>query len=358
MKNMRAVIKQFCQDESGAVMVLVALGMVVLIGMMGVVIDGGRGYLERQKMQNALDAAALAGAQELPNTSTATLTALEYASLNGLNPDNLVVSFPSSGMIRVECTEDIDMYFLPVFNINQKSVNAFAGAAQDYSPAWASYTLFSGSSSDRLQINGNTYYIDGSSHTNDDFKANGSSLTITGICDAVGSISVNGSSMSIPHRRAYSDYIDLPDYSEQVREQAESAGNVYYTDMHYNGNSVNVENPICVDGEVHLNGNNINGCGAILAEEDIHINGNMINNSSSDAICLYSQEDIHVNGNDITISGILYAPNGEIKLNGNNINITGKVIANTISINGNTITITDDDSALQALPSSGVRLVL
>jgi len=358
VQDVRDSIERFYKDERGAVMVLVALGMVVFISMAGLVIDGGREYLERQKIQNALDAAALAGAQELPDTSAATLAALDYASLNGLNPHNLVVFFPSSGMITVECTEDIDMYFLPVLNINQKSVNAIAGAAQDYSPAWASYTLFSGSSTERLQINGNTYYIDGSSHTNDDFKANGSSITITGICDAVGSISVNGSSMSIPHRQAYSSHIELPDYSEEVREQAESAGNVHHTDIHYNGNNVNVEDPIYVEGEVHLNGNNISGCGAILAEEDIHINGNMINNSSSDAICLYSQQDIHVNGNDITISGILYAPNGEIKLNGNNINITGKVIANTISINGNTITIMDDDSALQALPSSGVRLVL
>ncbi len=358
MRNMRGAIRKFCLDESGAVMVLVALGMVVLIGMVGLVIDSGRVYLEQQKVQNALDAAALAGAQELPDTNAATLTALDYASLNGLNPDDVVISFPTSSLMTVEYTEDVDMYFLPVLNINQKSVNAIAGAAQDYSPAWGAYTLFSGSSTTRLQINGNTYYIDGSSHTNDDFKANGSSITLTGICDAVGSISVNGSSMNIPHRQAYSSYIELPDYSEQIQQQAETAGNVFHTDVHYNGNNVNVEDPIYVEGEVHLNGNDISGCGAILAEENIHINGNMINNSSSDAICLYSQGDIHVNGNDIEIHGILYAPNGEIQLNGNNICITGKVIANTISIAGNTITISDDDTALETLPSSGCRLVI
>ncbi len=358
MKHIRGVAKRLCFDECGAVMVLVALGMVVLIGMAGLVIDAGRGYLERQKIQNALDAAALAGAQELPDTSAASSVARDYAALNGLNPDDIIISFPSSGMITVECTEDIAMYFLPVFNINQKSVNAIAGAAQDYSPAWASYTLFSGSSTERLQISGTTQNINGSSHTNHNFKASGYGITITGICDAVGSISVNGNGMNILHRQPYSSYIELPDYSEQIRQQAEAAGNVFHTDVHYNGNNVNLQDPIYVEGEVHLSGNNISGCGAILAEEDIHINGNMINNSSSDAICLYSQGDIQVNGNNIEIHGILYAPNGEIKIPGNNISITGKVIANTISISGNTFTIDDDDTALEALPSSGVRLVL
>ncbi len=358
MKHIRGVVKRLCFDESGAVMVLVALALVVIVGMAGLVIDSGRLYLENQKIQNALDAAALAGAQELPNTNAATLAALEYAALNGLNPDELIIAFPSSSLITVEYTEEVKTYFLPVLGINEIQAGKLAGASQDYSPAWGSYTLFSASPSKDLKISGNTYYIEGSTHTNDDFKASGNTLTITGICDAVGSISVNGNNMDIPHRRAYSSHIDLPDYSEQVREQAESAGNIYHTNIHYNGNSINVENSIYVDGEVHLNGNNIIGCGAILAEDDIHINGNTIYNGSSDAICLYSLGDIHVNGNDLTINGILYAPNGEIKINGNNITINGKVISNTISLSGNTLNIIDDDSALQALPSSGCRLVI
>ena len=43
-------------------MVLMALSMVVLLGVVGLAIDGGNLYLQRRQMQNAADAGAYAGA--------------------------------------------------------------------------------------------------------------------------------------------------------------------------------------------------------------------------------------------------------------------------------------------------------
>ncbi len=51
--------------EQGQTIVLVVLALVALIAMLGLAIDGGTVYLERRRMQNAADGAALAGARRL-----------------------------------------------------------------------------------------------------------------------------------------------------------------------------------------------------------------------------------------------------------------------------------------------------
>jgi Flp pilus assembly protein TadG len=53
------------RDERGATIVLAALAMVALLGLTGLVIDGGRAYSDHRQAQNAADAAALAGAGAL-----------------------------------------------------------------------------------------------------------------------------------------------------------------------------------------------------------------------------------------------------------------------------------------------------
>lgn len=52
-------------DESGVVLVLLAVGLVVFLAVAAVAIDLGVGYASSRQMQNAADAAALAGAQEM-----------------------------------------------------------------------------------------------------------------------------------------------------------------------------------------------------------------------------------------------------------------------------------------------------
>lgn len=57
-----STLKRGKTNESGQSLVLVGISMVVLVGMLGMAIDLGRGFAERRKMQNAADAGALAGA--------------------------------------------------------------------------------------------------------------------------------------------------------------------------------------------------------------------------------------------------------------------------------------------------------
>lgn len=349
-------ITKIISSEKGSTIVLVTVMMTVLIAMIGIVVDVGYAFLEKQKIQNAVDAAALAGAQELTDTSKALAKAYELAIQNDLEQSAVQVSFEDSNRkIVVESTKNIQFSFVSVLNIVNTDVGAKAAAAIT-SHGIFDYTLFSGSSCKDLKLNGNSILVNGSIHTNDDLKVNGSRIEVTGISKAVKKISVNGCRIDIPHRAPYSSYVDMPDYTNEIKEQAEAAGQVFSSSKNYNGNNVYVDNSIYVKGEVHLNGNSIVGVGALLAEDDIHINGNLIKQDSDDAICLYSEKDIKVNGNNIVINGILYAPNGEISLNGNNITVNGKVIGNTVKINGNEINIIDDNIA-SGVFSTSIKLV-
>lgn len=80
MKNIFGKFK----DESGQALVIVALSLVVLLGATALSVDLGMAYNAKAKLQAAADAAALAGAQDLPDAAAAILTAEEYAGLNGV----------------------------------------------------------------------------------------------------------------------------------------------------------------------------------------------------------------------------------------------------------------------------------
>ncbi len=80
--------------EEGQAMVMVAVAMIVMIAMAALVMDGGYAYLERRRVQNAADAAALAGVRSLAkgDNETAIRVAInDYALRNGITSPNTSV---------------------------------------------------------------------------------------------------------------------------------------------------------------------------------------------------------------------------------------------------------------------------
>ncbi|MGZ4315816.1 MAG: pilus assembly protein TadG-related protein [Gaiellaceae bacterium] len=72
------------RDERGQAIVLMTLSLVVIMGMAALVLDVGNWYHTKRRLQGTADAAALAGAQLLPNDSSgAQSQALTYANKNG-----------------------------------------------------------------------------------------------------------------------------------------------------------------------------------------------------------------------------------------------------------------------------------
>jgi hypothetical protein len=91
--------------ESGQAFVFVAFVLMALVGMAALVIDGGSWYRAQRHLQTAADAAALAGAQELPtNQTSATTVALDYARRNYAGIPDPTVTFPDPGTIDVAAT--------------------------------------------------------------------------------------------------------------------------------------------------------------------------------------------------------------------------------------------------------------
>ena len=58
-------IKSLLKNENGNMMVMFAISIVALLGAVAMVVDIGRLYHEKSILQNAVDAAALGGAQGL-----------------------------------------------------------------------------------------------------------------------------------------------------------------------------------------------------------------------------------------------------------------------------------------------------
>jgi hypothetical protein len=71
------------RGESGQALVVILLMMTVLLGMAALVIDVGYAYYTQRSLQASADAAALAGAQQLPSSSAAIATAKEYGGAVG-----------------------------------------------------------------------------------------------------------------------------------------------------------------------------------------------------------------------------------------------------------------------------------
>lgn len=121
------------RDERGQSVVLLVLFLFVLIGMVGAVIDVGSWFRADRQLQSVADAAALAGAQEIPiNTGLATSKAVQYAGKNGgaLPAGNVTYQSytTANDTISVSVTEAAPTVFTKVFGINSVTVHAAAKA--------------------------------------------------------------------------------------------------------------------------------------------------------------------------------------------------------------------------------------
>lgn len=119
---------KFARNEQGTVAVLVALSMMVLIGLTAIVIDGGRLFLEQSRLQKAIDAAVLAGAQELPTRpDLARQQAEQAASANGISVNEIVLTFENGNtLIRAQTARTEPLTFGNALGFSSSNVEAKA----------------------------------------------------------------------------------------------------------------------------------------------------------------------------------------------------------------------------------------
>lgn len=88
--------------QRGAVIILVAVGLVALIGFVALVVDLGNLYVRKSELQNGADAAALSGAREIDGTVTglkkAQDAAIATAKLNGAGFERMQVTLSDTNI--------------------------------------------------------------------------------------------------------------------------------------------------------------------------------------------------------------------------------------------------------------------
>jgi Flp pilus assembly protein TadG len=131
------------KNERGQAIVLMVLALVVLIGMAALVLDVGAWFRTKRRLQGTADAAALAGAQQLPNDpSAAKSMAQNYADQNGgsvAGGDIVITStYGPNDTISVKAAKTDPGIFSGVLGISSTNIDARAKARVD-SPAQARY---------------------------------------------------------------------------------------------------------------------------------------------------------------------------------------------------------------------------
>jgi Flp pilus assembly protein TadG len=121
------------KQNCGQAYVITVLFLVVLLGMSAAVLDVGSWYRSQRAVQATADAAALAGAQELPyDTALARSVAVQWANKNGGGVASGGVTFSSkvvaNDTINVVGSRPAKGFFAKVFGLKSITVTARASA--------------------------------------------------------------------------------------------------------------------------------------------------------------------------------------------------------------------------------------
>jgi Flp pilus assembly protein TadG len=121
------------KNERGQALVLTAVAMVMVCGMAALVLDVGNWFRDKRRLQGTADAAALAGAQALPNdASGAKNQALNYANQNGgdVAGANIVITsvYQANDTIAVKAQRNDPGIFSRVIGTTSADITASAKA--------------------------------------------------------------------------------------------------------------------------------------------------------------------------------------------------------------------------------------
>lgn len=117
---------------------LVAAGMLVILGIAALAFDAGFMFLEKRDQQNAADAAAIAGARFLPdNAGAAGAEAINIASQNGFTTggdQTVTITFPAPERIAVDIEDTTPSFFARIWGLVSHEVASRAVAINGVQP--------------------------------------------------------------------------------------------------------------------------------------------------------------------------------------------------------------------------------
>lgn len=336
--------------DSGQAAVMFLLLIPIIIAFIGLAMDISLVFYNKAVLQDALDLSALAAVQEtVKNHGQVESTAIEYGRKNGVNANELKVKHPYNNdnyKVQLIGTRTIELTFLPIIGIKTTTISATSVAEAYlenktvYQEKGLDYAIFSGSVDVHLDIKGNSSIVNGNIHGNKNVNYQGTGHVLNGNLEVSGGkiggenkVTVNGS------KNLTSPVLPMPNLAFQ--DYASKANKTFQGDQIFN--NVTIDGVWLINGNVKFNGGRIVGKGIILATGSIDFPGNNVQYSSSDdLLALYALGDITLSCTNNNINGVLYAPNGTIRINGSNNTFYGALIANSVqwatsdlTINGN-----------------------
>ncbi len=354
--------------------VLIAILLSALLGMAALAVDVSVAHLEDARLQNALDAGVLAGASALPDTLAAEALAREYIRRNGAENADVTISFEGNNLIITAAgTITTPTLFGGVLQSDGLDRAAYA-KAEKYRAVMAGpfeYRLFSGSRTHTLNLGGQ-FTINGSVHSNGSVSISPSTGTVTGAVEGCNTVYVNQWTATAGSQVPGADYIPMVDFTsvvegvlpaqyethvtgadmKKIKTQQVYTGNVYVEgdlsipntavitgNLYVNGNlTINGGAPVVVlNGSVYATGNisfnntaQINGC--VFAGGNINFNGGGLYMTSSNQVCIYSQHgDVYLSTACSQVTGIIYAPEGNVQVVGGNTDFYGSIVGDTLT---------------------------
>lgn len=314
----------------GQAYVIVVLGLMVVLATGAIVIDIGHLLLVKNRAQNAVDAAALAGASLIPTDYTAAaVKAQTFVVNNGFAQAEAAITTPYNGQadqIEVVITSQVGLMLARLFGQTISTVRARAVAQSSgtvTAPGALDYAVVSGGN---LDIAGSNNTFSGKIHANNQGKLTGSSNTGNAAFSAYSTIKVTGSGNVFPEFQPNRPKVIFPTLDiNSITYDTVYDGDHQITDSD-NGKLIRVNG----DASLPISGKTFTNL-TIIATGKIHVSGSdiTINNDytahpQTGSITFYAGGEIHLSGSDINIQGLLWSKK-RFKLSGSSMTINGAV---------------------------------
>ncbi|WP_226376892.1 TadE/TadG family type IV pilus assembly protein [Oceanobacillus halotolerans] len=139
---MRSIFKRLKRQEKGNIALLMAVALGGMLLMVGLVIDGGHLFMSKSHLQKTANAAALSGAQEIPNTEAAVNQVVADVLASHEETTSLQESVIEQGkQVKVVLQKEVPVFFATLFGVDSIPITVKAtaslqvmGAAKDAVP--------------------------------------------------------------------------------------------------------------------------------------------------------------------------------------------------------------------------------
>lgn len=364
------MLKRYCRGQT--IVVLIAT-FIVLMLMLALAMEWGRLTRARTEMQQWCDAAALAGAADLPNANTAKSTAASYyarnlglgendykligtqgnTSIYRIGTDKVYITTPYESdtarslgispeyVIRVCSERDVGLYLGQLVGVESMMASACATGVNE--GAGACYVFYNCDPDNSITVTGSNVgervSINGRVHTNQDFIVHGHNHRASGPVTVAGRVIITGTGHSFNIVRVplqpCPEFPRMPVSLDDYRRMAQQSGQLII------GRDYRIDRNNPPSGVVFVEGGDIVGGGVGVSANvtliavrvggrggNIKITGNSWDLRASDGVTLmYATNGVEINATDSSFDGLIYISDGDFRFTGSNCDSRITVVA-------------------------------